>query len=593
MVKNYKRVLLLFGVLLAITMSGCGDTPATSGNEVYEENKYENSKQVLFFKEGEFQFNIVRPTDMSEAETSIIKNTIFRTARNINEKRPNYLTDTDDLNTGLHNIFIGNTNQDESDEASALIKKRDSHYYDFIIMMKNGDIFIQAASDTGLESACNYFCENILVDVSSTIPEDYMYHYQSDITSNLKINDVDITSYVIQASNNPSGMEYRGCEEVQAAVKALTDFELPIIWGEEGEYENKIIVKVEGSNPDAYSIGFQDGEFVIQGGHDYSLNAALHTFAMNLKNAEKTNTYNISEEYTYEGTYSASTLGTDGYKLIFADEFDGDKVDENYWDVSEYVTANNHRTPSAISVENGSLVITSKPGKLPDGTDGYITGELSGKNVNFSYGYFEIRAKLPRGAGNWASFWAVGKNTSDKPYRPEIDVFETFGTDTVVTSQLHSWWYSGKKIKGMYADEAQVAAGHAQHLTDSAVNVTGNLDGGSAYVKEDVKSLADDWHTYGCEWTPAYIKFYCDGFCYKTVDLKSRLKDAEYGYPVAEYFMFSSGCTANLMIGNLLGRTESYVKQIDETTELPSKYYVDYVHLYQMETLGTNGLNQE
>lgn len=96
-----------------------------------------------------------------------------------------------------------------------------------------------------------------------------------------------------------------------------------------------------------------------------------------------------------------------------------------------------------FSIKDGVLRITAAPldettvqllqplakGELPAPT--YSSGMLStetegrdGKGFKQLYGYWELRAKLPKGKGLWPAFWLV---TETHDYWDEVDIFEVLG----------------------------------------------------------------------------------------------------------------------------------------------------------------------
>lgn len=91
-------------------------------------------------------------------------------------------------------------------------------------------------------------------------------------------------------------------------------------------------------------------------------------------------------------------------------------------------------------IDNGVLEIVARP--TPPGlsralggfryTSGLITTQPS---FNQTYGYFEMRAKLPRGKGVWPAFWLL---PSDLGWPPEIDVMESIGDPAFVWTTAHS-----------------------------------------------------------------------------------------------------------------------------------------------------------
>lgn len=63
------------------------------------------------------------------------------------------------------------------------------------------------------------------------------------------------------------------------------------------------------------------------------------------------------------------------------------------------------------------------------------------------YGYFEMRARLPKGPGDWSGFWLVG--TDKSKVSSEIDVIEYYGhVDDRFRTTLHIWSKDGKSLFG-------------------------------------------------------------------------------------------------------------------------------------------------
>ena len=66
----------------------------------------------------------------------------------------------------------------------------------------------------------------------------------------------------------------------------------------------------------------------------------------------------------------------------------------------------------------------------------YFSGLISSQPVFAqTYGYFEIRAKLPRGKGLWPAFWML---PADLSWPPELDVVESIGDPGVYWTTAHS-----------------------------------------------------------------------------------------------------------------------------------------------------------
>lgn len=147
-----------------------------------------------------------------------------------------------------------------------------------------------------------------------------------------------------------------------------------------------------------------------------------------------------------------------GYELVFADEFDGDgPPDETRWTYDTHRNAvgwyNNElqyyaaRRPENARIENGQLVIEAHREQLDreayadHGGQGYTSTRLTtqGKGA-WTYGFFEIRAKLPCGRGTWPAIWMLPEDPSVVwPEGGEIDIMEHVGYEPgVIHHSIHT-----------------------------------------------------------------------------------------------------------------------------------------------------------
>jgi beta-glucanase (GH16 family) len=128
----------------------------------------------------------------------------------------------------------------------------------------------------------------------------------------------------------------------------------------------------------------------------------------------------------------------------------------------------------------------------------YYSGGIQSLNHDYSYGYFEIYAKLPGfydngisdGEGFWPAFWTCYVETDINGCRmihDEIDILEPSGIQ--------------------YADaKSNVAGWHDEHPDCDTNNV--KVSGHVWYTHS--QPLFDDYHKYAVEWLPDRIIFYFD-----------------------------------------------------------------------------------
>jgi len=251
-----------------------------------------------------------------------------------------------------------------------------------------------------------------------------------------------------------------------------------------------------------------------------------------------------------------------GYALVFADDFNGTTLDSG-WKLNTFNndTTMNKFSDGNYSLSNGKLTLSSQPID-----DGYYTGtEMFRNDFSFSYGYFEIRAKFAVGGGNQSAFWA--KANPSPGYGPEIDVFETFGRDDTITSCFHSWYNNDIAIPGLNTTNAVAKNGkmNIQHIRSGITNMEGSNE-------QTIDTAATQFHTYGCEWTPEYIKYYIDRKVYCTVDLTKNASE----YAILNH----EDNDIKLYISHAIVQ-HSLVEPVNSATQNPSNFVVDYVRLYQ------------
>ena len=76
-----------------------------------------------------------------------------------------------------------------------------------------------------------------------------------------------------------------------------------------------------------------------------------------------------------------------------------------------------------------------------------------GNGFSQTYGYFEMRGKLPKGTGTWPAFWLLSVNGIDRKNRPpitvELDVLEQYGHwPNKLCITTHLWHHDGKPKEG-------------------------------------------------------------------------------------------------------------------------------------------------
>lgn len=249
----------------------------------------------------------------------------------------------------------------------------------------------------------------------------------------------------------------------------------------------------------------------------------------------------------------------DGWVCTWADEFNGDQIDETKWnfEVNDYGGGNNelqYYTKENAQIVNGKLVITAKKEdyKTRDYTSSRLTTKYKG---DFLYGRFIISAKMPSGAGTWPAIWMMPTMNSygGWPNSGEIDIMEYVGRQpNNVLSTIHTEKFNHKIG------------------TQIGYNV-------------NVNNAETEFHKYEIIWSPGEISTYVDDVKFATFGYSAEFnQDVPYykAFPFDQQFFL----ILNLAIGGGLGG------QVNNSI-FPTAFEIDYVRVYTQDYAQTDKEN--
>lgn len=242
-----------------------------------------------------------------------------------------------------------------------------------------------------------------------------------------------------------------------------------------------------------------------------------------------------------------------GYSLVWHDEFDGAGLpDSGRWrdDVrSNTYTAGNGELQYYTSrqlanehVEGGYLYLTARKEKAT-GQPNYAGQAYTSARIitqgkaSWLYGFVDVRAKLPCGAGAWPAIWMLG-DKGQWPANGEIDIMEQLGKDpNTVYGTVHDPFN-------------QAHYGDGQHT--------------------HVEAACGTFHNYEMTWTAERIDIAVDGVIYQSY-LNAHSGKAQWPFDAKQYLLL------NLALGG------GWAGPVDEAG-LPESMGVDYVRVYQKKS---------
>jgi len=242
------------------------------------------------------------------------------------------------------------------------------------------------------------------------------------------------------------------------------------------------------------------------------------------------------------------------WDVAFSDEFNDTKIDVTKWSVENKIYDRNIIKVTAdenqVEEKDGNLNICYR--KSPTDPLMYYAGRINSQNkYATTYGYFECRMKIVKPEGYQIAFWMMPAGDGMKSTTPadgtahngaEIDIIEACKLSSTYSSGMH---YDG------YGDDHKGAGGR--------ITATGLHNG--------------EYHYFGLEWSPAFIKYYYDG------KVGNTLTDPKVNVNVDEYI---------LLTGMVWAETGWVEMDVRDNTLLNSggtaRAYIDHVRVFKNRT---------
>jgi beta-glucanase (GH16 family) len=238
-----------------------------------------------------------------------------------------------------------------------------------------------------------------------------------------------------------------------------------------------------------------------------------------------------------------------GYKLVWSDEFAHEGLpDARRWG---YDTGMNKRgwhnrelqyySPARAEnarVQGGRLIIEARKESMAQAADWggqrYTSSRLLTKGLaEWTYGFFEVRAKLPCGKGTWPAIWMLN-SAVDWPKGGELDIMEHVG-----------------HRPGRVFSTVHTAAAH------------GTGKGADAHVKD----ACSTFHNYQMHWTATEVRFGIDGEVHFTYANAGTGRD-QWPFDAPQFLIL------NIAIGGDLGG-------VVEDSIFPVQMEMEHVRVYQ------------
>ena len=263
-------------------------------------------------------------------------------------------------------------------------------------------------------------------------------------------------------------------------------------------------------------------------------------------------------------------------KLVWNDEFDGDKLKMNNW---SYESTNGAQADKITLTDREHLYV--KDGELVFKADHYSNPNnpnikyadaptiQTKYSMNFRYGYVEMCAKLPFCSTAWPALWTrtmincISYTETDPTFMAEVDVFECFASEDTIVPSIHKWFTRVAWADGM----------------PTHTEIDGKYK--NKYKFKESENLKNEYHVYGWEWTPEYMAMFVDGVEYNSFLIADEYDFDGYGnmsgFRDPKHLLIGAGAVTSETAPDFILQSVGEPKDED----FPYEMKVDYIRVYQ------------
>ncbi len=247
-----------------------------------------------------------------------------------------------------------------------------------------------------------------------------------------------------------------------------------------------------------------------------------------------------------------------GWTLVWSDEFSGSGLPNaskwaydtarnkaGWWNNEKQYYANARLENSRV--QDGRLIIEARQERLTTASDfggqNYTSARLITRGLaSWTYGFWEVRAKLPCGLGTWPAIWMLGTG-GRWPEDGEIDILEQRGTSTAAKQEI---------------------LGTIHTRAFNYFNGSQGVGKGASFA---LASACTAFNNYQMRWDADRVVIGVNGAEYFTFMNPNNGDRNQWPFNAPQYLIL------NLAMGGDLGGTIS--------TPLPAQMEVDYVRVYK------------